>query len=209
MSLLIKNFFLTLDRFFLIKTTLSRSAFQITLSAFLTLPIAVTWALVVHMGPSDLQEPAACIAFIATATVLLFSIFIPKLYTISQQGQGLHKKRKKMLQQAGPGYTGSISTIFTTLSDRGTLQSQISQKRSHHPSHPYSYSFYHNQPSVLSTNQYLPPPPAMPTTSGGKSVTYSPRLTTNFYNSSSAATSLTRSVSMKTPFFDAARAAYP
>lgn len=169
------------------------------------------------MGPLDLQEPAACIAFIATATVLLFSIFIPKLYTISQQGQGLHKKRKKMIQQAAPGYTGSISTIFTTLSDRGTLQSQISQKRggNHHhlPSaHPYSYSFYHNQPSVLSTNQYIPqpPPPAMPTSnSAGKSVTYSPRLTTNFYNSSSAATSLTRSVSMKTPFFDSSRAAYP
>lgn len=170
------------------------------------------------MGPSDLQEPAACIAFISTATVLLFSIFIPKLYTISQQGQGIHKKRKKMLQQAGPGYTGSISTIFTTLSDRGTLQSQISQKRGnshHHPSqHPYSYSFYHNQPSILSTNhQYLPPPPppTLPTgASGGKSVTYSPRLTTNFYNSSSsAATSLTRSVSMKTPFFDTTRAAYP
>lgn len=181
---------------------------QITLAAFLTLPIGVTWAMVVHMGPPDLQEPAACIAFIATATVLLFSIFIPKLYTISQQGQGLHKKRKKMLQQHGPGYTGSISTIFTTLSDRGTLQSQISQKRGH-PSHAFPYSFYHNS-TMLGTNQYMPPPPtAMPTTTNGKSVTYSPRLTTNFYNSSSAATSLTRSVSMKTPFFDTTRAAYP
>lgn len=163
--------------------------------------------MVVHMGPMDLQEPAACIAFISIATVLLFSIFIPKLYTISQQGQGLHKKRK-MLQQAGPGYTGSISTIFTTLSDRGTLQSQMSQKRNHLSSHPYSYSFYHNQPSVLSTNQYIPQTTAIPNNASGKSVTYSPRLTTNFYNSS-AATSLTRSVSMKTPFFDASRAAYP
>ena len=164
----------------------------VTLAAVLSIPIGVTWTLIVLFAPSHMQEPTAAICFLASATVILFTIFIPKLATISKQSS--LPKRKEILQHHGPGYTGSISTIFTTLSDRGhgTLQSQKrSSLNSHHSSH------------------YIPPPPPMPS-STGKSVTYSPRLTTNIFHSSSAATSLARSVSMKTPFFDSSsRSAYP
>ncbi|CAG7672450.1 unnamed protein product [Allacma fusca] len=167
----------------------------VTLAAVLSIPIAVTWILIVLFAPDDFQEPTASIVFITSATVILFTIFIPKLSTISKQSS--MTKRKEMLQNAGPGYTGSISTIFTTLSDRGhgTLQSQKRNGSNNH----------HHKP-----NHYIPPPPPMPSSSNGKSVTYSPRLTTNIFHSSSAATSLARSVSMKTPFFESnSRGAYP
>jgi len=167
----------------------------------------VAWAVVVHQGPPDFQEPAACVTFIAIATVLLFSIFIPKLSTISQQSS--LKKRKKMLQNVGPGHTGSISTIFTTLSDRGTLQSHKKRNASSHPSYLPQSGNYTSSNSPSHSPYYPPAPPPMPS-SNGKSVTYSPRLTTNFYHSSPPVTSLVRGGSMKTPlFFDSGRAAYP
>ncbi|OXA45508.1 G-protein coupled receptor family C group 5 member C [Folsomia candida] len=198
---------------------------SITLASCLSLPIAVAWAIVVQVGPANFQEPAACAAFITTATVLLFSIFIPKLNTISQQSKVA--KRKQQQQQTlkpgsggegpPPGYGGSISTIFTTLSDRGTLQSQFSQKRGSPQKQQQHFPPHHNiqyppHQNVNHHNLYVPPPPLPPliSSSNGKSVTYSPRLTTNFYHSSSTATSLARSASMKTPFFgDSGRTGYP
>jgi len=167
----------------------------------------------VHLGPEHFQEPAACLAFVATATVILFSIFVPKLSTISQQSGMI--KRKQMLQQGGPGYTGSISTIFTNVSDRGTLQSKLSHQHSYKSRKPQiSYEY----PSADSHNlhyphsQYIPPPPPPPMpphgANKGRSVSYSPRLTTNFFHASSPATSLPRSISMKTPFYDSTRRLY-
>lgn len=184
----------------------------------------MAWTIIVHLAPPNFQEPAACAAFISTATVLLFSIFIPKLNTISQQSKVVRKKQLQEQQNTlkssgapgGPGYGGSISTIFTNVSDRGTLQSQVSQKRSPQQNKKHPHNHYHHHPPTYATanmgqhhNLFVPQCPPLISSSNGKSVTYSPRLTTNFYHSSSNATSLARSASMKTPFFDSDRAAYP
>jgi len=176
----------------------------ITLTSLLSIPPVIGWILVVYVGPEEFQEPASSIFFISIATIILFSIFIPKLGTISRQSSLV--RRKQMLHQACPGHTGSISTIFTTLSDRGTLQSP------HKNQHKGRNVNVHHQRSSSIPPIYAVPPPSSqyPTHHGGKSVTYSPRIATNIVHSSSAATSLARSMSTKTLLYDSSsRGAYP
>lgn len=171
----------------------------VTLTALLSLPVAIGWILVVYIGPLEFQEPAASISFISIATLILFSIFIPKLSTISRQSSLV--RRKQMLHHHGPGNTGSISTIFTTLSDRGTLQSHHNPRKNR--------NFHHGSSTSTSPTYVSPPPPPPFPANNGKSVTYSPRIASNVHHSSSSATSLARSVSMKSPFFESNRGAYP
>ena len=49
------------------------------------LPIYAVWMLICYCAPGHFHDPATAVSIILLALMMLFIVFIPKLYTINQQ----------------------------------------------------------------------------------------------------------------------------
>ena len=57
----------------------------ITAASISMLPIYAVWMLICYCAPAHFHDPATSVAIILLALMMLFIVFIPKLYTINQQ----------------------------------------------------------------------------------------------------------------------------
>nr|XP_018915268.1 PREDICTED: uncharacterized protein LOC109042796 [Bemisia tabaci] len=80
----------------------------ITLAAFLSLLVMSEWTAIRYFGSPHVQEPVVCISLIILPSILLLTIFIPKISTISKQSSYLKNKKKN---------AKSSATVFTTFSE--------------------------------------------------------------------------------------------
>ena len=49
------------------------------------LPVYAVWMLICYCAPGHFHDPATAVSIILLALMMLFIVFIPKLYTINQQ----------------------------------------------------------------------------------------------------------------------------
>jgi len=103
-------------------------------TTLILIPIFLVWALIFYFGGPDFQDASTAISLVIIGTVMLVTVFLPKMHTISQQS----KFRKLKIN------TTSESTMYNTA-------------YAEYPPPPTAGGMYYPMPGTPAAGAYPPP----------------------------------------------------
>ena len=110
----------------------------ITAASLGMLPIYALWMLICYCAPAHFHDPATSIAILVLALMILFMVFIPKMYTINRQMKLEDSKEIFYSQQTSL----NDSTLLSSNNSYGyTPQFKTRPPRNYHPN--FSYPNYY------------------------------------------------------------------
>ena len=101
----------------------------ISLASLCLTPIFSIWPLLHYFTPSSFHDPTMAVTIILSGTVLLATIFLPKLFTISAQSKlNMQKERDQML-----GYSSHCTTLYSPSSSASSTSSSPFSSHQYNP----------------------------------------------------------------------------
>ena len=117
----------------------------ITAASLGMLPIYALWMLICYCAPAHFHDPATSIAILVLALMILFMVFIPKMYTINRQ--------MKLEDSKDIFYSQQTSLNDSTLLSSNNSYGYTAQGGHHMKTRP-PRNYYH--PNISYPNYYVP-----------------------------------------------------
>lgn len=140
----------------------------ITAASISMLPIYAVWMLICYCAPGHFHDPTTAVAIIILALMILFIVFIPKMYTINQQMKLEDSKEIFYSQQTSINDSTLLSTSNTNSYGYSSRQRP---PRNYYPSFSYATNYYIPKEPMRSTQaasfprnqhpKWIPPNPAL------------------------------------------------
>lgn len=91
----------------------------VLLAALVNLPIWIGWIVVYFSTSKEYEEPTICGGLLLTATVVICSVFLPKLHTLNNQNRNMKHKEVSL--------ANSTATVFSLTHDLETASGKSSR----------------------------------------------------------------------------------